>query len=410
VNILVVTHDLIVEKWHLMPWRTVIEVVRGMQADGHHAVLLSLTVKACESSSFEHACFPPGTRCISKHQSRLQPQLLEQIQQLNVDVIYWPLTWREPAWRVRVLGEISAAFPTLGVVGWFPGGAYSRHDAIYAWRQLGLRKSLPYLMEAFYPKRLQMRRLQKSGVDELLMMTPATARVATENGWPGQAVSVVPPAKDPVEGDLSPPDSHFTNWLGDSPFLLFMGPPAIIRGVYELLDAFELAAREDDSIRLVCLFRQDATLDREAISRKIDRMQAADRIFQCWESLPKDQLNGFIHACRAAVMPFVLVPSEIPLAMIETAAYGKPVISTRCGGSGEFVAGFGKVSVVGDVTALAKSMLTLCQDDDIYTQCCESAEKCWHAHPDWQQVARQWLAVAEKVSASRKKSETNEKI
>ena len=39
---LFITHDLILEKWHLMPWRTLVEVVSYINRTENKAVLLSL--------------------------------------------------------------------------------------------------------------------------------------------------------------------------------------------------------------------------------------------------------------------------------------------------------------------------------------------------------------------------------
>jgi hypothetical protein len=42
-----------------------------------------------------------------------------------------------------------------------------------------------------------------------------------------------------------------------------MGPPSMIRGVLEMLDAFDRAAEKHPDICLVCLFRPDSRLDND---------------------------------------------------------------------------------------------------------------------------------------------------
>jgi glycosyltransferase involved in cell wall biosynthesis len=55
----------------------------------------------------------------------------------------------------------------------------------------------------------------------------------------------------------------FDPWLQQRPCFLFMGPPSMIRGVLEMLDAFDRAAEKHPDICLVCLFRPDSRLDND---------------------------------------------------------------------------------------------------------------------------------------------------
>ena len=43
-------------------------------------------------------------------------------------------------------------------------------DVLYALRMMGLKKTLAYLVEAIYPKRLQMTFMKNAGIDGLLAM------------------------------------------------------------------------------------------------------------------------------------------------------------------------------------------------------------------------------------------------
>ena len=101
-----------------------------------------------------------------------------------------------------------------------------------------------------------------------------------------------------------------------------MGPPGRIRGVFELLGAFEKAADKLKDICLICLFRADGLLDTEKIRGILSKMKNRNRIYTIWESLDIRELYSFIKACHAQILPFILIPSEIPLAIIETIPAG----------------------------------------------------------------------------------------
>jgi len=78
-------------------------------------------------------------------------------------------------------------------------------------------------------------------------------------------------------------------------------------------------------------------------------------------------------------------------------ALGKPVITTKSGGTGKFVLPFGITVPPGNVRALAKAMIDLSVDISLYKEKCKNAANSYQAHPTWEYVSAQWLKVAESV-------------
>ncbi len=387
-KILVVVHDLITEKSHLMPWRTCCEAVNHLAREGYDAHLLSL---GKGKAHLQGGLIPSNTRQIRKKKQWFEQDLNDEISRFCPDVIIWPVSWRENTYRLRVVTQTN-----IPVVVWFPGGVYSFSACVHAIKVLRFKAILPYLRECLSDKKKRVRTFKKNRVRATLAMTGATARNIVDAGWPSSCSFVVPPGKDkaiaPHNGSL--PDS-VGSWLQDKPYYLYMGPPSGIRGIYDLLEAFELAALTNQDIRLICLFRSDAVLDMEDIKNRISAMKSCSRIYCVWESLPRDVLNAYMSSCHAVTMPFIFVPSEIPLAIIEVMAWGKPVITTSPGGTGEFVSTFGISAKVGDKAALAKALIDLEVDRELYEFKCIQSRQAFESHPDWGSVAESWLEVAE---------------
>lgn len=371
-----------------MPWRTVCEVVGNMRQMGHDATLLSL---GGFNGTLSGGLIPGEAVSINKVKDKVAVELAEVVSRHGVELVYWPLTWRDPLSRIKAVGASGAR-----VVGWFPGGAYGLSASLYAGVKIGFLEMAPYIIESVSVRKSRMEALRRNRFESIITMTDATARDCIASGWPEGATYVVPPGKDVdlprLTGGERPAD--FTAWLGESPYYLFMGPPGAIRGVYELLEAFELSSKRSGKFRLVCLFRADGRLDSEKIRATISRMKSRGKIYVVWESLPKDQLNAFMEGCHAAIMPFLLVPSEIPLSIIEVIAWGKPVLTTSPGGTGEFVEPFGASPRVGDIAGLSEAMDTLVADKSLYARKCKKAREIFAAHPTWFQVARKWLDAA----------------
>lgn len=391
-RILIAVHNLIVEKSHLMPWRTVCDVVTHMQEDGHEAHLISLSYR---NSELQGHFIPQGTREIHKSPATsFSSDLKKELERIQPEVIFWPITWRESSRRIKTITKIN-----VPIIFWFPGGVYSFSACAQAVKTIGLRNTLPYLLEIFSDKKRQVNNFERLGIKALLTMTQTTAGSAITSGWPKTKTFVIPPGKENATSQttISSLPNNFKRWLGGKQFYLFMGPPSGIRGIFELLKAFDIAADIASDIRLVCLFRSDGVLDSEKVNATISNCKNKDKIYSIWQSLEAGELNSFMAACHAVTMPFVLVPSEIPLAIIEAMAWGKPIITTSPGGTGDFVKHFGLSSQVGNYKDLADAMINLHRDTALYEEKCQRTTTAYTNHPDWRSVSKQWVEVANKT-------------
>lgn len=385
VRALVVIHDLAEHNAHLMPWRTVCEVVRRGRETGNALKLVSLSDHEGELCG---RGIPSGTVSVSKERNLLARNITRVAEDWGAKTIIWPLVWREPGWRSRTVGQIG-----VPVIGYFPGGVYRLADTLYAVKRIGLHDAAPYLLDAIWPKRLQSAHWRKCGFSHFITMTSVTADAVVNSGWTKKNVSVIPPGRDGAASmpcTSAPPD-EFEKWREGRPYYLFAGPPSGIRGIYELLQAFDDLAGANDDICLVCLFRSDAELESARLADAINDMSHKDRVYSVWSSLEQGQLRAFMSACHAVVLPFVAVPSEIPLAIIEVMQYGKPVITTKTGGSGQFVREFGEAVPLGSIRELAKSMSRLLADDSYYQEKCKETRHVYASHPTWEAMTGLWL-------------------
>ena len=375
-----------------MPWRTVCEVVNHAASHNGSARLVSLGAQRGRLPADE--IIPRETVIIAKKRGKLHQGLSDCLTRCAPDVIYWPVAWREPAWRLRLLRSLE-----VPVVGYLPGGDYRLRHVLYATRRIGWKAALPYLCEAASAKSFTLRRLRRAGVKKLIAMTAHTAHCAVQAGWPTKLVQVIPPGRDHhglVKGAALAKD--FVEWRKDRPYFVFMGPPSAIRGIFELLEAFDQAADRIEELCLVCLFRSDAELDAQKIRQAIKDLRHRDRVHAVWQSVTRDTLSAFLHHSHGAVLPYILVPSEIPLAVIEIMGFGKPVITTAGNGTGHFVERFGLVAQLGNIDALANALVQLAVDQPIYRHACSTALAAFDQHPRWTDVSRSWLMMARNLA------------
>lgn len=384
-RILVVTHDLTERNAHLMPWRTVCEVVSRARKKGYEARLLSL---GRQRDRLDGHGIPSGTISIPKDREGLEQEMGAVLEDWQCEVIVWPLVWREPYWRVQAISRLG-----VPLVGYLPGGVYRLADTLYAAKRIGIRGAIPYIAEALWAKGRQLSRWKQLGFVQLIAMTEFTADAARKGSWTRDEVKSIPPGRESSEESLQKAalPADFLEWRNERPYYLFAGPPSGIRGVYELLEAFEQVADKNENACLVCLFRSDAPLESERLGRVINGMKCRGRIHVVWESVERALFDAYISACHSVVLPFVTVPSEIPLAIIESMRYGKPVITTMTGGTGDYVKKSGVAVALGDIDGLAASMLRLLSDSAYYGDRCAATSSCYRRHPSWDEMVDEWL-------------------
>jgi len=388
-TIAIYTSDLSEDNGHLMPWRTVLEVAAHFIRLRQNAIVLS----GCQNQNTP--CWQKNgvpIKSIQKPYNRAGFKKLADIcRSENIKVMYWPLDWKIPQTSVLQLENVG-----LRIIWYVPGAYYHFSHVLKAIPYIGLAAAIPYLAQALMPKRYYVRKLMKNGVRPLIMMSEYSRTMTIKAGYPEKYVFYIPPGKTPLitpQGESSL-FKKIKEKLAGKPYFLFFGPPQAIRGIVQILDAFEEITLNNAEVCLVCLFRGDKDLDTKLLRERIQKMNSRNKVICIWESVKKDDLDIFLRKCYAVLKPFLLVPSEIPLAVIETAGHSKPVISTGPDGTGIFAAQFGIIVPPANSKALAEAMLKLLNDKHLYTIKCNAAAQVSADHPTWEAVANQWLRIA----------------
>ncbi len=389
-KIAIYTNDLNEHNIHLMPWRTVLEVSTHIIRLGQSAIVLSGSKKRNEPNWLNKGI---QIKAVQKSLNRVGLDKLAAIcRDEGVEVLYWPLDWRKPRTDVLQLENVG-----LRVIWYVPGAYYRLIPVLKVAPYLGLKAVLPYLAQAVMPKRYYVRRLTKNGVRPLIMMSDYSRAMTIRAGYPEKAVFSIPPGKAPLvsSDDKSSVFEETKEKIDGRPYFLFFGPPQAIRGVEQILKAFKRVSSKNADVCLVCLFREDRGLDAESLRVRIQGMKFGKQLISVWESVSKTDLDLFLRNCYAVLKPFLLVPSEIPLAVIEAAGYGKPVISTGPDGTGCFAEQFGLMVPPANYRALAEAMLILLNDRQLYEKKCAAGARVYADHPTWENVAEQWLRIAD---------------
>lgn len=379
-HIVFLTYGLTQGNCRLMPWRYVLEVAKGIIQTGNDATVI--TDMGHDSIDIGERLL--ATKALTGGFSKENMQYRDCIGRIRPDAIYVPVSRRSAISRKISLPE------TIPHFAYFPSAWYEAKSTWGVCRHLPPRDACVYLVESLVPGTHLVRTLRREGFVGMVTITEYTARKLLENGWDESMLKTLPPGIDLFRQSGKAPEAFKKNVprINGRQYLLFMGPPTAIRGVYFLLEGFDRAADVLPNVLLVCLLRKGMR-EAEALrmKRTVKELRHVDRVILIEENLTEEDIVAFIKGSRAVALPFLVVPSEIPLAVIESMILNKPVIITETGGTSEFIGGAGRKVLQNDLNGLSKSIVEVFSDEAGYQSMCEEAGKIIRKQPRWNQVA-----------------------
>lgn len=374
--------DLTAANARLMPWRTVLEVAGEFLNDKIETMVFS--GRDIVSSHSSEQIGEITVQSIPRVTAHNKNDLAVYIQNFQIKYLYFPIAFvRSYAWASKIEQQTGCR-----IVWYLPGGWYSVRQCWSASLVLGWRKVLPYWVQALYPKKLFFSDLKKGRLRAMVCFSDYSRRLATRF-YPAEAIFVALPGKS---SELIPFRKKPT--VSFSPYFLFFGPPNPIRGLSDVLSAFEQVAAQVADIRLHLCLRNDGNTDATSIRKQLNNHRFRDRIECQWDSCSAEELANEISNSFAVLKPFLIVPSEIPLAVLEAATFGKPVIGTGPDGTGDIIQQFGLTVPHGNRRKLAQAMIRLLTDKSLYQDKVRDAFEVTATLPTWSESAAIWRQAA----------------
>ena len=376
-RVLFYTYGMVRGTEHLMPWRTLVEVARHMNATDKYSASI------CSAQQPEPSRDYNGVTifCIDTSNSAVR----QVVDEGNWDVVFYPVTYRQGIKSMKELMGIKAE-----VIAYIPGGLYPLSGSlnlIFS-GHAGIAKS--YFLDTVIPHGLLANKLRKVGVNKIVCQSPLTAEDAISHGWKKNDVFCAIPGLDRVQ-DIETDDSLLNKMgLTGKRFLLFSGAPAPARGAVMALQAFDKYASLMPDVKLVMLMRRDVSSDFSEFERVAETIDHKDAVIINYDRLTRPQLFGFFEKAWAVLLPFLIVPSEIPLTFFEVMSFGTPVITFKNGGTTDYLKEGLLIAQRRSCKALGDAMVSICTDEKKHEQLTKAAKELMIKHPSWEQTAMIW--------------------
>lgn len=360
-----------------MPWRTILEVAKVMSCEGHDVIILN----ACydERDVIDYEWQSVKIKSVKKQDSAI----VLMCDELRFEVLFIPFTFRDGLRPAKWIAQVKS-----WKIGYMAGGVYDFESGWMLKRIGGLAVAKPYLMEAVVPKGTFVRTLKKLGVKHVIGLTDVSTNAVRNAGFEN-AITIYP-GKDPFE-EVDADDSIIREYgLKGKKWLLFSGAPAPTRGAEVLLQAIDRA--KDDTIRLVMLMRTDVGSMYERFEQTLAKMKHPERVQIIKKKMTRGQLRSFFGEAWYGLLPFVVIPSEVPLTYFELLSCGTPVITFKNGGTTEYLKD-GLMIADKSIKGLAKALDEAWNDKELRIDKSANGLRIMNAHPDWCTVGKEWLKL-----------------
>ena len=384
-RIAIFTFDCFKGREHLMPWRTILEVAKVMVEQGHEANILNVCNCSEDVQDYD---WRESDGCSSKpihifSVIKNDTAILAKCSELKPEVAFIPFTFRDGLKPAKWIAKVNCK-----KIGYMAGGVYNLESGRLIWKTGRLGAARPYLMEAIIPKFVFAHSMRRIGISHIVGLTDLTTKEVKKAGFKN-AVTIYP-GKDDFECIV--PDGSIINKyeLDNKKWLLFSGAPAPTRGAELLLKALDMV--KDDDIRLVMLMRTDVGSVYDKFEQTLSNMKHPERVKIIKDKLTRKQLRAFFGSAWYALLPFIVIPSEVPLTYFELLSCATPIITFANGGTTEYL-NDGLLIADKSVEGLAKALDRSWNDDKLREQLSENGKRIMKNHPTWNQVGMDWLKL-----------------
>jgi len=387
-KVCIVIYGLTNQNQRLQPWRYILEVANQLSTLGHQVTLITENKHVSPEFAKNQSYFVKRVHSVRNFWWKTNQELIQSVHSFSPDMIIWSVGLtsflHQKYWKLDDCLQIGILSSPI----------YSLIDLL----RIGIPKLLAnlqlsgiHIAGALIPHFVYRKAYQKSGLDWVVTQTQTTQQrfkqIIGKN-----SVEAIYPGVDDVWLDQSSSSPEKKR----APIeILFMGSPAPMRGLPILIEAMALVRKEYPNIILKILNRKYAgelEHETEAIEKQIDDFGMRNSIIIENGFLGQSALVAQVKAASAVALPFVLIPSDAPLAALEITALGKPLITSDLGCLPEITAG-GRTYFCkpGDRESLKEALLQCCQDIVCNEQCTVLSHKS--KVTDWTNFGKKWAQL-----------------
>lgn len=299
-------------------------------------------------------------------------KLKEMIESFGAYEVYW---WASPrTYFYKALFESLQQKVNL----LYTGPVYYNKEIIPVLPFIGREQWRTYISEMLTPHSLTKRLINHSCINKVITLSNRNKERLAAMGCHKEKIVVTGIGKD-VFGD----EHKMIGTVRRPRQLLYITSATKIRGIEMLLHVFAKLVRLHPSLELRILARPSNGNNTKMVRSLLARLglQQHVHIVEGW--LSKTEILHELAACRALVMPFLLVHSEMPVSILEAFSVGTPVIAPDLDGITELIKNRGLPYIHHKPGSLQAAIELMLDDDALHQTYSSQALAFWKERPHW---------------------------
>ena len=364
----------------LQPWLTINKIALRLDYLGHE---VHIVTDVGESYKSDRVSVHRVTNLRGTNLKEIE-RLFELIQADHIIISVTPLSLVTACWYRKIRNCKIYAYLSYPF--------YSKHEYFRAFNQLDKSDKWVYGRHQLVPQFLW-REVMVRFFDGVICQSQRTSTRISSSVKQRIPVHTIPPGIDQLVWNADAIEEKIPS---SDTVLLYIGSTKRIRGFRLLLDAISMLSESAIKLRIMARGAD------EDIVRKI-RMEAGS--LQLGQNLDvrggwleSTELRKEIQSADVVLLPFVLVPSELPVSVMEAVCCGTPVIVSDLDGLPEAAGPAGIVIKNGDIHGLSQAIKKIHEHKHILSELRNGCKEQIRNMKSWDDVALMWQDVLFRVS------------
>ncbi|NDK57511.1 glycosyltransferase family 4 protein [Pontibacter fetidus] len=353
----------------LQPWKYIHEMAKTFQKRDYKVVIVTNGGDIGESEI-------GGVKVVTLSSvSPFSKELEDYLNNSKPKALYWWASSRTFMYK-KLFSKMACPVNLL-----FTGSIYYNSEILPVIHKIGRNNLKTYVPELLTPYNFTVSLVNSTYISKVITLSERNKRRLKLMGCDESKVVVTGIGKE-----VSGYEDQLPKVKRNPRQLLYITSATKIRGIEFLLDTFSSLLKNNPTLRLRILARPSSGNNSERVrylSRKLKIEENVDLI-EGW--LSRAEIFKELASCRALIMPFLLVHSEMPISILEAFSVGTPVVAPDLDGITELVENRGIVYRHYKKSALLSALETIVTDDEKYKIWSQNASCFWTNRPDWSKL------------------------
>ena len=359
------------QNFSLQPWLTINRIAKGLSDRGHHVHVIT----DVEQPDYRDRISIHTVNSLRGTNSRQICRLLNKIRPDRVIVTITPLSLVTAGWY-QVLKQYSS-------YGYISYPFYSNKQIIRAFPHLCWKDRWEYGRHLFIPRYAWAAKLIRFFNGVICQSAHTAKHIEYITNYKIRA-HFIPAGIDMHAWTLA--DDQKT--ADDRSYFLYLGAASRIRGFFFLLKAFAMLSDPDIKLRVLSRGADKSTVT--ILKRAVEKHKIAQQVSIRGGWIEADELKKQIQSATAVLFPFILVPSEMPVSVLEAVYCGTPVIVSDLAGLPEVIGNAGIVVPQADVRKMALAIQKLYREKEYHAMLSASCYERRNAITSWDSACKKW--------------------